>query len=386
MKNLLGILYGAVFGIANIIPGVSGGTMLVTFGCYDQVCGALALDIKAIKKHLKFLIFFAIGAAFGIVGFSNVITLLFDNFPTETYMFFIGLIVGSIPLIIRNATVKEKFKPLCAVPFLIALALVVGLSVMEQFSEDPAPLTVTEGEKGIYIVTFTNNSDKDIDSWWLEFEGKQPDQISVGNGAALDYKESFFGKLFGKAPETIITPQKNKFLEVKSDSGLEEDTSGELKAGESFSFSIYTGGEAFTLEPKYSYKITPGLILTIILASLAAAVAMIIPGVSGSFIMVLLGTYATVISAVKDFNFAILLPAAGGILLGLVFGAKLIRVLLKKHRLIVFSAILGLCAGSLYAILPEGFGFNIDTAIGVAAMLSGGALSFFIGKNTETEE
>ena len=40
MKNLLGILYGAVFGVANVIPGVSGGTMLVAFGCYDKVCGA----------------------------------------------------------------------------------------------------------------------------------------------------------------------------------------------------------------------------------------------------------------------------------------------------------------------------------------------------------
>ena len=48
MKNLLGILYGAVFGIANVIPGVSGGTMLVAFGCYDKVCGALALDFKEI--------------------------------------------------------------------------------------------------------------------------------------------------------------------------------------------------------------------------------------------------------------------------------------------------------------------------------------------------
>lgn len=386
MKNLLGILYGAVFGIANIIPGVSGGTMLVTFGCYDQVCGALALDIKAIKKNLKFLIFFAIGAAFGIVGFSNVITLLFDSFPTETHMFFIGLIVGSIPLIIRNATVKEKFKPVCAVPFVIALALVVGLAVLEKVSDDPAPVTVTERDDGSFTVIFKNNSDKDIDSWRLEFEDKEPDYAAVGDGAALEYKESFFGKLFGKTPKTIITPQNKLLSEVQPNGGLEKDTSGELKAGESFSFDINTKGEAFTLEAKYSYKITPIFIITILLASFAAAVAMIIPGVSGSFIMVLLGTYATVINAVKDFNFVILLPSAAGILLGLVLGAKLIRALLKKHRLIVFSAILGLCAGSLYTILPEGFGLNTDTAIGAAAFISGGALSFFIGKNTETEE
>lgn len=386
MKNLLGILYGAIFGIANIIPGVSGGTMLVTFGCYDQVCGALALDIKEIKKNFKFLIFFAVGAAFGIVGFSNVITLLFDNFPTQTYMFFIGLVVGSVPLIIRNATVKEKFKPICAVPFLAALALVVGLTVTEQLSEDPAPLTVAEGEGGAYTVTFTNNSNKDIDGWWLEFKDKQPNTVILSGDAELGYKESFFGKLFGKAPETIIKPRQSALLEVRPDGGTEEDTSGRLKAGESASFTISTGGEALELEAKYSYNVTPIFIITILLASFAAAVAMIIPGVSGSFIMVLLGTYSTVISAVKDFNFVILLPAAAGILLGLVLGARLIRALLKKYRLMVFSAILGLCAGSLYAILPEGFGFNPDTLIGAAAMIAGGALSFFIGKNTKTEE
>lgn len=371
MKNLLGILYGAVFGIANIIPGVSGGTMLVTFGCYDKVCGALALDIKEIKRNWKFLIFFALGAAFGLVGFSNVITLLFDNFPTETYMFFIGLILGSIPLIIRNATVKEKFKPICAVPFIIALALVIGLSVAEKFSDDPAPVTVTENQGGGYTVSFQNCSNQQIDNWWLEFEGEEPDALLVdGSNVELTYKESFFGKLLGKPPKTIISPK--------------DDT--ELKEWTRIEFKMYTSDKDFVLEAKYSYQVTLVFILTIVLASFAAAVAMIIPGVSGSFIMVLLGTYATVVGAVKDFNFVILIPAAVGILFGLVLGAKLIRALLKKHRLMVFSAILGLCAGSLYAILPEGFGLNADTAIGILTFAAGGALSFFIGKNTKVDE
>lgn len=374
MKNLLGILYGAVFGIANIIPGVSGGTMLVTFGCYDKVCGALALDIKEIKKNLRFLIFFAIGAAFGIVGFSNVITLLFDKFPTETYMFFIGLILGSIPLIIRNATVKEKFRPFCAVPFLVALGVVVGLAVLEKGSADPFPVITARDNNGtVLTVTVQNNSSQDITSWWLEpeWDGEARDlDLDIISGHVIkEARESTIGKLFGKAPDTVIVP----------------DGSGELKAGEKVSFTL-SAGDGLTLEPKYSYKMTPFFIITIALASFAAAVAMIIPGVSGSFIMVLLGTYATVISAVKDFNFAVLIPAAVGILLGLVLGARLIRLLLKKYRLMVFSAILGLCAGSLYAILPEGFGLNVHTAVGAAALIAGGALSFFIGKNTKAEE
>ncbi len=377
MKNLLGILYGAVFGVANVIPGVSGGTMLVAFGCYDKVCGALALDFKEIKKNIKFLLFFAVGAALGIVGFSNIITWFFEKFPTETYMFFIGLILGSIPLIIRNATLKEKFKPICAVPFLGALALVIGLAVLENNSADPAPVTVKEtADPYVYEVTFTNNGGQTVTEWWIEHEWDMDNVSGVtdwfveeGNVKA-DIKKGFTDKLFGKPGDEIITPLENS----------------EIKPGESVSFKLRSTESAFILTPKYSYAVTPMFIATIILASFAAAVAMIIPGVSGSFIMVLLGTYATVINAVKEFNFAILIPTAIGVLLGLIFGAKLIRLLLKKHRLIVFSAILGLCAGSLYAILPEGFGLNTDTFIGLIALLAGGALSFFVGRNTKAEE
>ena len=116
MQYVLAVLYGLVFGIANIIPGVSGGTMLVVFGCYDKVCGALSLNLKEIKKNIVFLIFFGIGAVAGLLGFAVVIKWLFGNFPTETYMFFMGLIAGSVPLILRNATSRgEKFSLLCNV-------------------------------------------------------------------------------------------------------------------------------------------------------------------------------------------------------------------------------------------------------------------------------
>lgn len=377
MKNFLGIIFGAVFGVANVIPGVSGGTMLVAFGCYDKVCGALALDFKEIRRNIKFLIFFGIGAALGIVGFSNIITLLFEKFPTETYMFFIGLILGSIPLIIRNATVKEKFRPVCAVPFLIALGLVIGLALLESGSADPAPVTVREnGTPYYYDVTFTNNSNQTINKWWIEkewdwnnHEGGVMEFEAHDESVKVTYKQGFTDKLFGKAGDEVIVPT----------------GSAEIKPGESVTFTVLAT-EKFILTPKYSYTVTPMFIATIILASFAAAVAMIIPGVSGSFIMVLLGTYSTVISAVKDFNFAVIIPTAAGVLLGLVFGAKLIRLLLNKARLMVFSAILGMCAGSLYAILPEGFGLNIDTLIGVFALVLGGVISFFVGKNTKVEE
>ncbi len=366
MSNIIGIFFGLVFGIANIIPGVSGGTMLVTCGCYDKVCGALALDFKEIKKNIKFLIFFGIGALIGIIGFSNLITILFDNFPTETYMFFIGLIVGSIPLIIRNATFKEKFKPICILPFVLSLALVIGLTVLEHFSEEPAPVEIADNSP--YAVTLTNNSDKTIKSWSMEIENIDTIGIKNITGDVLgDHKSNFFGK------------------ESNTVNLIKPSNSGEILPHQSVTFTV-DSAEKPVLKLKYSYEVNAGFVFTIIGASFLAAMAMIIPGVSGSFIMVLLGTYATVISAIKDFNFAILIPTLIGVVLGLVLGARIIRWLLKKHRLIVFSAILGLCAGSIFAILPEGFGLNLHTAIGATTLAAGFALSFIIGKHTEVDE
>ena len=173
MQNILAVLYGLVFGIANVIPGVSGGTMLVVFGCYDKVCGALTLNLKEIKKNIVFLIFFGIGAVLGIVGFAFVVTWLFENFPTQTNMFFMGLIIGSVPLIIRNATVKDKFRPTCIVPFIIALAAVVGLALAESGSlENDTNMCVAgfRTENGITTVEMHNNTDRTVKSWEIEFE------------------------------------------------------------------------------------------------------------------------------------------------------------------------------------------------------------------------
>lgn len=368
MKNILAILYGLVFGIANIIPGVSGGTMLVTFGCYDKVCGALSLNFKEIKKNIVFLIFFGIGAVLGIVGFSFVITYLFSNFPTPTYLFFMGLILGSVPLIWRNATVREKFKPICLIPFIIALAVVVGLTVLENNNPEQAPVEINGNS-----VTFTNNSAQDMKSWSLEAESGEI--LSVSDNVKLEFVsgktemiKGIFGIEYDKTPRTVMPLEDN----------------AEIKAGESVNFTYE--GQDVSFKATYAYSMTVIFFITLLIASFIAAVAMIIPGVSGSFMMVLMGTYATVISAIKDFNFVFLLPVAIGVIIGLVFGARLITWLMKKFRLIVFSAILGLVVGSIYAILPSEFGFNMQTLIGVFTFLIGGFISFIVGKNTKVEE
>ncbi len=381
LSHLLHVFYGLVFGIANVIPGVSGGTMLVVFGCYDKVCGALSLNFKEIKKNFVFLVFFGIGAVLGIVGFSFVITWLFQNYPIATNMFFMGLIVGSVPLIIRFATVKEKFRPVCIVPFIIGLALVVGLCVLESGTTDPYSFKI-EPKGNTTSITVINNSGREVNGWQLELQG-----VEEKNDFSLDTKLD--GASFDTAYPTMDKIKGLFGMQIPSIApNVIKNTDGSVIAPNASYTFTYNGTitEADLGELNVSYKMDVMFFLTMMGALFVAAIAMIIPGVSGSFVMVTLGVYSTVIGAVKSFDLSIIIPCAIGALIGLVLGARIITILMRKYSLIVYSVILGLVAGSLYAILPQGFGFNIQTLIGVFAFIAGGVLAFITGKTTKVEE
>lgn len=261
---------GIVFGTANVIPGVSGGTMLVVFGVFDRLTEAIS-GIKKIIHNFAFLVAFALGAGAGILLSAKVIGSMFATYAIQTNMFFIGLILGGVPLILKLGTSEKKVKPLCIVPFLISMAVVVALTVLEKLD--------------IFTMTAEN----------------------------------------------------------------------------------VTGFDAV-----FSLKM--------IVCAAIAAVTMIIPGVSGSFMMMLLGVYKTIIGALNDMNFYVLIPFAVGAVIGIVLGAKLISILIKKNKLMVYSAIMGMVIGSVYAILPEGFDLNLQTGYGFAFMLVGVLAAVLIEK------
>ena len=263
-------LCGLIFGTANVIPGVSGGTMLVVFGIFDRLTDAIS-GVKRIFKNFPFLLTFGLGAGAGILVSAKVISQMFVSFGVQTNMFFIGLILGGIPLIYRLGTAEKKPKPLCILPFVIAMAFVIALAVLEKLN------------------------------------------------------------IFSLTAETV---------------------------------------EGFDLV--FSLKMVGSAAL--------AAVTMIIPGISGSFVMMLLGVYETIIGALSTFNFYVIIPFAIGAVVGIVVGAKLISMLIAKNRLMVYSALMGLVIGSVYAILPDGFGFNLQTGYGFVFLLLGVIASVLIEK------
>ncbi len=271
--RLIGI--GIILGVANVIPGVSGGTMAVVFNIYDRLIGVITLNVRKIISEWRFILPLVLGMGLGIILFSKAITFLFQNYPVQTNWFFIGIILGSIPMLLKRLlAASKKGSGRRTVPLSAIVCGVVALAVM-----------------------------------------------------------------------AVMT-----YLEV-SESGAPIQT-----------------------------ELTPALVVRLVVGLAFATIAMIIPGISGSFLMLVVGVYSTVIAAISDLNIPLLVPAVIGGVIGLLGGAKLVRLLMAKVPAQTYGAILGLVLGSILVIFP-GFGGGmmvLATSLGCAAL--GFVVSFFAGR------
>ena len=124
-RNIILILKGIAMGIANAIPGVSGGTIAVITKIYDKLLDAITLNIKKLFKNLPFLLCVFGGMAIGIVLAAFALKFLLDNYNVPTQFFFIGIIIGSMPIVYRECTVEQKLKPVHIIPFLLGAAAII---------------------------------------------------------------------------------------------------------------------------------------------------------------------------------------------------------------------------------------------------------------------
>ncbi|MFK4785770.1 DUF368 domain-containing protein [Fusobacterium sp. MFO224] len=108
---IVNVFKGMGIGIANVIPGVSGGTMAIVFGIYDKLIEALANFVAApVKKKIDYIIFIApiiIGAVIGILGFARIVEFLYANYPLYTKLIFVVLVLPSIPIVVKNEKIRE---------------------------------------------------------------------------------------------------------------------------------------------------------------------------------------------------------------------------------------------------------------------------------------
>lgn len=136
-KNIVG---GVAVGIANIIPGVSGGTMLVILGIFDRLMASISdvFKIKSLDRKASILFLFQVllGAGIGVVAFAKVVDWLFAHYATQTFFWFIGLVIFSVPSLMRNEMKGHKV----SAPYLMLGILMIAL--IAWFSPEKTDLTI----------------------------------------------------------------------------------------------------------------------------------------------------------------------------------------------------------------------------------------------------
>jgi len=314
MKFILDIIRGAVIGIANIIPGVSGGTMMVTMGIYDKLLGSIAGIVKNFKKSIKTLFPYLIGMAVGIVGFAFLLTtILLPKAPLPTAFAFIGLIVGGVPVLVKKLVHAGSKKSDEEINELSSNAVNKEEVVQENAigRKQPHPL-------------------------WCIFVFAVFFALIIGM------------QFMGEGADRVVTPS---FVNV---------------------------------------------LLLLVMGVLAAA-AMVIPGVSGSLLLLAFGFYNPVTGAITDFISAaldldiavafekalILVPFGIGVLLGIFFVAKLIEWLLKKHERLTYCGILGLVCASPIPVFLNALGGTIGVVAvvtSVVTFVAGFAVAYAMGR------
>ena len=134
------ILKGVMMGVANIIPGVSGGTMAVSMGIYDKIIHAATHIISEFKKSMKLLLPIVVGMLIGIVVLARILEYMFARVPFQTNMLFVGLIVGGLPAItkkVKGKTIRLGHILVCVLFF----AVVAGLAMLGEQEGTAADLS-----------------------------------------------------------------------------------------------------------------------------------------------------------------------------------------------------------------------------------------------------
>ncbi len=294
MTLILDIIKGMLIGIANVIPGVSGGTMALSMGVYDKIIGSVSNLFKDFRQSVLNLLPIFVGCGLGIIGFTYAIEYLLSRHTFVTCMTFVGLILGGVPVLYRSLQ-KKKQEAENRIPFsgwlafLILFAIAVGMPLLNSSSETMSTITAT-----------------------------------------------------------------------------------------------------------------PGTMVILFFIGIIAAATMVVPGVSGSLVLMILGYYYGIINSLKSFFDAlkafdisavlelcmILVPFGIGVLLGIFLIAKLITFLFESFGVQTYCAIFGLILASPFAIFYNTGLFSqlssltpVTVILGLVLAVAGGVFTYFMGEH-----
>lgn len=269
VKGLINFLKGIAVGIATLVPGVSGGTMSIILGIYDDLIHSVSSFFHDWKKNLIFLGQVALGGLLGMVLLSNVLEEALIKYPFVMKFFFIGVIFGGLPVLFKKASgTKSEGKGY--------IFFAIGFIIVFLMSSEPGSVTTLATTKGILSVIF------------------------------------------------------------------------------------------------------------LLIAGFIIAIALILPGISGSFMLLALGLYDVTLNAINTLNIPFLIPLALGALIGTVATTKTIEKLLQKYPRKTYMLILGFIAGSIpqvYPGIPTGGQFFPS----IVAIVLGFILIYILGKKESNQ-
>ena len=260
MKDYFGLyLKGMAMGAADVVPGVSGGTVALIVGVYERLLQSInKIDIRRLFSTIDFEFFLPLGAGIGtsLFVFAGVIHSALTFFPGQTYAFFLGLIVVSAWLVWQGIERKDAQAIMALILGVIAAYVFVGLNPIE-------------GSHSLPIV---------------------------------------FGSGF------------------------------------------------------------------------IAIIAMMLPGISGSFLLLLLGQYEYVLGAVRSLNIGVLVVFSVGCLAGVFAFSRILEYLMTQYRAVTLSFLVGMMVGSLRLPYQEILNSQISLWNVVVYVLVGSAVVWSIEK------
>ena len=128
MESIKNVIIGMFIGAGAIVPGVSSGVICVILGIYEKLLDSVLNILKDFKKNIKFLLPIGLGVLIGMVLFGKVLNYLFYAYPIQINSTFIGLIIGSLPALIKETKKESKFR-LQYINFLL-VSLIIGVSMI----------------------------------------------------------------------------------------------------------------------------------------------------------------------------------------------------------------------------------------------------------------
>lgn len=127
-KFLLRVLQGSLVGLGAVLPGISGGVLCVVFGIYKTIMEFLSSPFKRFKTHLPLLIPVGIGGVLGFLGIAKLLAFLLERFEAPSICVFVGLIVGMLPSLFREAGQQGRTAG-SFVSMLVAMAAIFALLI-----------------------------------------------------------------------------------------------------------------------------------------------------------------------------------------------------------------------------------------------------------------